>query len=65
LQESYGKLFQECLTLHSTILSRTVQRHFVIDKESVTGLFDNDRVLEVVAIYEVRDDLISKVWFIW
>jgi uncharacterized protein (TIGR02246 family) len=61
LRKSYGKLFEEHPQLHSSILSRVIQYNFVIDKESVTGLLNNDRVLEVVAIYEVRDDLISKV----
>jgi hypothetical protein len=65
LQRSYGKLFQERPTLHSTVLSRTVQGNFVINKEAVVGLVEGDRVFEVVAVYQVSNDLISKVWFIW
>jgi hypothetical protein len=37
--------------------------NFVVDYEEVTGLPDVD-VLHAIAIYEVNDGAIQKVWFI-
>lgn len=48
--------------LHATVRQRIVLGNKVIDHEHVTGLDPSPR--EVVAIYEVRDGLISRVWFV-
>ena len=38
---------------------------FVIDHEEVTGTFgDTSRTIHAVAIYEVIDGLIRRVWFL-
>lgn len=49
--------------LHATIKSRMVNGNFVVDFEAVTGL-EEGKVTEVIAIYEVRDELIQNVWFL-
>ncbi len=48
--------------LHAKLLSRITTGNFVIDHEHITGLGDD--IVELVAIYEVRDKLIQRVWFI-
>jgi hypothetical protein len=48
--------------LHATIRQRMVLGNKVIDHEHVTGLDPQSR--EVVAIYEVIDGLIARVWFV-
>jgi hypothetical protein len=37
--------------------------NFVIDQERVSG-FPNGRVINAVAMYEARDGLIQRVWFV-
>jgi len=63
LREKYGPYFQANPNLHAALLSRMVQGSFAIDHEHVTGLTSGDEVF-AIAIYEVADDLIQKVWFI-
>lgn len=48
--------------LHADIVNRMVLGDKVIDHEHIRGL-EPDRLVEVVAIYEVRDGLIRRVWF--
>ena len=48
--------------LHAEVRQRIVLGNKVIDQEYVTGL--GDQPLEVVAAYEVRDGLITTVWFL-
>lgn len=50
--------------LHCEIARRIELGDFVIDHEIVTGVTESG-VLEVVAIYEVRDSLIQTVRLIW
>lgn len=59
--------YTNCFTnpeLHAEITNRMVIGNRVIDHERVRGI-DPDRVVEVVAIYEVEDGLIQRVWFIY
>ena len=48
--------------LHAEIRQRIVLGNKVIDQEYVTGI--GNQPLEVVAAYEVRDGLITTVWFL-
>jgi len=59
----YAKLFGDAPNVHAKITQRIVRGDFVIDSEEVTGLRDGN-VVNAVAIYEVRDGRIQKVWFI-
>jgi len=44
-------------------VNRIVLGNFVIDREKVTGLPDN-QVINAVVIYEVQQGLIQRVWFL-
>lgn len=63
LRDRYGRLFESSPDLHAEIVERIALGHFVIDKERVQGIIGQEMV-EAIAIYEVRDDLIRRVWFI-
>ena len=63
METVYSRLFKNNPKLHGEIVNRIVLGNFVIDQERVTG-FPNDRVIDTVAIYEVKDGLIHKVWFV-
>ncbi len=62
LREFYIKHRFNLPDLHAKLLSRISTGNFVIDHEHITGLGDD--IVELVAIYEVRDKLIQRVWFI-
>lgn len=63
MRKIYGELFKNVPKLHCEIVNRIVMGNFVIDQERVTGN-PNGRVANAVAIYEVRDGLIQRVWFV-
>ncbi len=60
-KEFYGALFNASPNLHSTILTRTVFENKVIDHESIKGRNGNDELLELVLIYEVNSEKITKI----
>ncbi len=60
-EEFYAALFEASPDLHSTILTRTIFGNKVIDHESITGRNGNSDVLELVLIYEVHSEKITKV----
>ena len=60
-KQFYTALFEASPKLHSTILKRTVFGNKIIDHESITGRNGNDEVLELVLIYEVSNEKITKV----
>jgi hypothetical protein len=49
--------------LRAELVARSVLGNMVVDTERLTG-FDDGRVLEIVAINEVRDGLIQRCWFV-
>ncbi len=57
----YSELFEASPKLHSTILTRTVFGNKVIDHESIVGRNGDDEILELVLIYEVKNEKIRKV----
>ena len=61
LKEKYSERF-EVLKVHADIQNRMVIGNKVIDNEYVTSI-DTDTIVKAVAIYEVEDALIKKVWF--
>jgi len=63
LRQIYGRMFAQLPDLHAQVPRRIVMGNHVIDEEIVTGL-PNGRVLNATAVYEVRDGLITRVWFI-
>jgi hypothetical protein len=63
LRRIYGEFFSQATQLHCRLLGRISYNDTVIDREYVTGVPRQD-VVEAVAIYEIIDGLIRKVWFI-
>jgi hypothetical protein len=59
----YGPLFEKNPDLHCTIRNRIVHGNFVIDHEEVAGL-SAEGTVHAVAVYEVRESLIQRVWFL-
>ena len=55
----YTNLFEKSPALHSTLTNRIVLGNTVIDHESITGRMGNPDELELVVIYEVKDE---KIW---
>ncbi len=63
LRERYAKRFEN-EALHAEIINRIVHGNRVIDHERITGMYP-DRVVEAVAIYEIENEQIQRVWFIF
>jgi hypothetical protein len=63
LKDSYRERF-EVLNVHADIQNRIVIGNKVIDHEYVTGL-EKDLIKKAVAIYEVENSLIKRVWFVF
>lgn len=61
LRAQYGRMFADSPGLHCTILKRIKIGDFVIDHERVIG--HPKGTIEAVAIYEVKNSLIERVWF--
>ena len=59
----YEKMFAELTNLHCKVVNRCVHGNIVVDQEEVTGLTDPTKILKALAIYEVTDGIITKVWF--
>ena len=62
LAEMYGSRVFNSPSLHAEILDRMVLGNKVIDHERVSGL--REAPFEAVAVYEVVDGLIQRVWFL-
>ena len=58
----YAALFVRNPELHVELLSRVVKGRFVIDHEDVTSPAGKET--KAVAIYEINDGLIQRVWFL-
>mgnify|MGYP003629952154 CR=1 FL=1 len=61
VKEVYNSLFQKSPQLHSTILKRIVIGNKVIDHESIVGRNGSNEILELVLIYEVTNEQITKI----
>jgi len=62
LRKIYTELFDNSPSLHCEILNRIVQGNVVIDKERVQ--FAKGRVIEGVAMYQVEEGRIKRVYFV-
>jgi hypothetical protein len=63
MREVYTRVFAAAPDLKTHISPRIAIGDFVIDNETVTGTADGIPK-RVVAIYEVKEELITKVWFV-
>ena len=57
----YKKVFNASPKLHSTILKRIVFDNKVIDHERIVGRVGSDKPVEIVLIYEIKDNKIAKL----
>lgn len=57
----YTNLFEKSPKLHSTLTNRIVLGNKVLDHESITGRLGSDNVIELVVIYELKNEKIFKV----
>lgn len=57
----YSELFAASPNLHSKILTRTVFDNKVIDHEYITGRKGSETPIELVLIYEVNEEKITKI----
>jgi hypothetical protein len=65
LRERFAVRFRET-NLHAALLNRMVTGDIVIDHESVRRTFsEGTGTIELVAIYQVKEGLIAKAWFIF
>jgi hypothetical protein len=61
VRKRYAELFAKYPKNYSTLAGRMVQGDFVIDHEVITG---REKETRIVAIYEVKEGLITRCWFI-
>jgi hypothetical protein len=61
VEKRYGDLFKKYPKNYSTLAGRIVQGNYVIDHEVITG---REQEARIVAIYEVKQGLIVRCWFI-
>ncbi|MBN2838063.1 MAG: hypothetical protein JXM74_04845, partial [Fusobacteriaceae bacterium] len=63
LRNNYKERF-EVLKVNAKLKNRIVIGNKVIDEEEVRGLKVNE-VVKAVAVYEIKNNLIENVWFIF
>lgn len=63
LKNNYRERF-EVLKVHAEIKNRIIIGNKVIDHEQVTGI-EKGKVKKAVAVYQVENNLIKKVWFVF
>ncbi|MHA2249638.1 MAG: nuclear transport factor 2 family protein [Candidatus Kariarchaeaceae archaeon] len=63
IRKRYQETFDNSPNLQLTRINRIIQGKVIIDNIRVTGL-RGDTTAEGVEIYEVKDDRISRKWFI-
>ena len=63
MRETYGPMYEQLPQLHAEVPRRITMGDFVIDEEIVTGL-PGGVTIRATAIYEIKDGLIRRVWFI-
>lgn len=61
IENLYRNLFEQSPKLHSTILKRMVLGNKVIDHESITGRKGSAEAVELIMIYEVKEDKIFRM----
>ena len=60
----YSELFANSPALYSKVVTRTCFANVVIDVEHISGRNESTEIHEVMAIYEVAEELISRVHFV-
>lgn len=63
MRERYSQLFRNNPNQHAELISRMVKENIVIDYEYVTGRADGQSIY-AIAMYEIKEKKIQKVWFV-
>ncbi len=63
MKEQYGKMFEQAVDLHCTLVNRMVEGNTVIDQESVV-FQKGSPPAKVFAVYKIKDNKIAEVYFI-
>lgn len=63
MREHYQKLFHTYPNMIATVDKRIIHGKYIIDHEKITGRLEGS-ILEAVAMYEIKDNIIVKVWFL-
>lgn len=61
IAKRYAELFKNYPQNRSTLIGRMQQGNFVIDHELITGR--GNEPVKIVAVYEVKEGLIVRCWF--
>ncbi len=61
IRKIYQALFDASPQLYSTIIKRIVFENKVIDHESISGRMGKNELVEMVLIYEVKEEKIIKI----
>lgn len=61
VKDIYANLFEKSPNLHSQVLNRMVLGHQVIDHERITGRMGSKETIELIVIYEVKNEKITKI----
>ncbi len=61
MRDFYQTLFENSPTLNSTIIKRIVIGNKVIDHESISGRNGSESLTELVLVYEVEKDKITRI----
>ncbi len=61
MRKDYGEFFKNTPKLHCELKNRIIQGNTVIDKEYITGA---GKPFEAVAVYQIENNKIKKVYFI-
>jgi hypothetical protein len=61
MRNFYEKLFEASPKLHSAVLKRIVLGNKVIDHESIAGRLEATEPVEIVVVYEIRDEKIFRL----
>jgi hypothetical protein len=63
IRRSYAKGFAETPSMEVKVSRRLLQGAYVIDQETISGLTGGQSI-PVVAIYEIRDGRIRRLWYV-
>jgi len=63
IRRSYAKGFAESPSMEVKVSHRLLQGAYVIDQETISGL-PGGQSIPVVAIYEIRDGRIRRLWYV-
>ncbi len=62
LKETMKSSFEANPNAETLVESRIIQKNLVVDVETVLGHVE-DKIIRAIAIYEITDNKISKLWF--